>query len=93
MTRQCLCIIQQQPVTHGHAPMGGITSSTPLELVCIDYLNLEASNKEYEFIIMVIYHFNRFAESYPTRNKSGKTAAEKIFNDFIPHFIPGRNIC
>ena len=86
VTKVCPCLKDRAPNIHTRAPLQNITSTMPLELISIDFLHLERSVGGYEYILIIVDNFTRFAQAYPTRNKEAKTAADKLFNDFFLRF-------
>ena len=89
---QCRCIKQKTPTNQVKEELTSIHASSPFELLSLDFLELEQSSGGYDHILVLIDHFTRFAVCYPTRNKAGKTAADRLFNDFVlrygfPHKI------
>ena len=85
VTRVCRCLKDRRPAVQQREPLHPIETTTPFQMVSIDFLKLEPS-KGYQYILVVMDHFTRYAQAYPTRNKSAKTAAEKVYNDFIMRF-------
>ena len=63
-----------------------ITSTAPMELVCIDFLSLEKSKGGQENILVITDHFSRYAQAIPTRNQKAKTTAKVLYDNFFLHY-------
>ena len=89
--QRCRCVAQRRRRQEAVAPLVSIQSSMPMEIVAIDFLHLEKSSTGCEYILLLVDHFTRYAQAYPTKNKSALTAAKNIFDDFVLRFgLPAR---
>ena len=57
-----------------------------IEWVSVDFLHLDRAKNGFEFALVVTDHFTRFTQIYGTKKNSALAAADKIFNEYIPHY-------
>ena len=89
--KNCEKCIKRKTIPPPSAELVNITSSQPMELVCIDFLSLERSKGGFENILVITDHFTRYAQAFPTRNQEAKTTAKVLFDNFIVHYgFPAR---
>lgn len=86
VTKVCVCVKKKKPGRQTRAPLTPIQTTYPFELVSINFLQLNKCKHGYEYILVVMDNFTIFAQAYTTRNKSAKTVADKLFNDFALKF-------
>ena len=86
ITRKCRCLKQKPLSVRQREPLQPIIKSAPLEIVSVDYMHLEKRSGGYEYILVVVDHFTRYAQAFATKDKSGKTAAKYLYNNFILRF-------
>ena len=79
------CIKRKTPANQ-RATMVSITTSQPLELVCMDFLSLETSKGGFHYILVITDHFTKYSVAVPTRNTTARTTAEAFLNNFVVHY-------
>ena len=86
MIRQCERCIRRKTAPTKKAELVNITTSSPMELVCFDFLSLELSKDGHESILVITDHFTRYAQAIPTRNQKATTTARALFGNFFIHY-------
>ena len=84
--KQCRCIMSKKPPVLDRAPLIPIVATFPFEFVTLDYVHLDRGKGGYEFALVIIDHFTRFAQIYATKKNDGISAADKLFNEFMLHY-------
>ena len=70
----------------GQAPLLNIEVNQPLELVHLDYLKIEPSKGNVENVLIIIDHFTRYAQVFPSKSQTALTTAKLLWNNFILHY-------
>ena len=63
--------------------MHTFSSAAPLELIGLGLLHLDTCSGGYQYLLVLTDHFSKFVQVYPATNKSPKTAADRLYNDFM----------
>ena len=74
---------KSQPDT---APLHNIEATQPLELIHLDYLQIEPRKGNIENVLIVTDHFTRYAQAYPSKTQTALATAKLLWNNFIVHY-------
>ncbi|RXN03980.1 Retrovirus-related Pol polyprotein from transposon 412 [Labeo rohita] len=89
--KKCDRCIRRKSSPEKAASLVNITTTRPLELVCMDFLSLEPDSSNTSNILVMTDHFTKFAFALPTPNQKSKTVARCLWDQFIVHYgIPER---
>ncbi len=73
------------------APAGSLKSTGPLQLMCMDFLQIEPDDKGVQNVLVITDHFTRYALAYPTPDQKATTVAKILWEKVFVHYgLPER---
>ena len=84
----CPTCVRRKPGQPQRAPLVNITTTQPMELVCIDFLSLEPSAGGVENILVLTDHYTRLAYAIPCKNQTARTTAQALLSFFLHYGFP-----
>ena len=60
--KKCRCIVTKKPNVEDRAPLIPIQATYPFEMIEIDFLHLDKCQGGFEYVMIVVDHFTRFAQ-------------------------------
>ncbi|KAJ8388347.1 hypothetical protein AAFF_G00135010 [Aldrovandia affinis] len=82
--RNCArCVLSKTPEPAARAPLESITTSAPLELVCINFWSSEDNNNKSVDVLVITDHFTKLAYAFPCQDQTAKKVAKKLWDNFF----------
>uniref|UniRef100_A0A8C7WVL3 Gypsy retrotransposon integrase-like protein 1 n=1 Tax=Oryzias sinensis TaxID=183150 RepID=A0A8C7WVL3_9TELE len=89
--KTCGRCISRKTLPQRSAPLHQITSKGPLDLVCIDFLQIEPDRRGIANVLVITDHFTRYAQAFPTKNQKASTVAKVLWDEYFLHYgLPAR---
>lgn len=84
--RTCGRCIRRKVLPEKAAPLVNISTTRPLQLVCMDFLSLEPDQSNTKDVLVITDHFTKYALAIPTPNQKAKTVAKCLWEQLICHY-------
>ncbi len=89
--RTCGRCISRKTLPQHASPLNQITSNGPLDLVCIDFLQIEPDSKGVSNVLVVTDHYTRYAQAFATKDQKAVTVARVLWEKYFVHYgLPAR---
>lgn len=89
--KTCGRCIARKTLPQRASPLNQIISKAPLDLVYIDFLQIEPDSKGIGNVLIVTDHFSRYTQAFPTKNQKASTVVKVLWEKYFVHYgLPAR---
>ncbi|KAI5085620.1 hypothetical protein C0J45_23669, partial [Silurus meridionalis] len=84
--KSCDCCIMRKTLPQKRAPMSHMSSSGPLDLVCIDFLTIEPNTRNVSNVLVITDHFTRYAQAFSCKDQKALRVARILWEKYFVHY-------